>query len=96
MDPDVFVWDTAQRLADYSHGSYSVKAVLNHTMLAEAGTTAYVLRCRRGGVSAADVRDPVDLLFVRILGGPTAGRSGWISSEDARRLNGMPVSPRPE
>lgn len=97
LDPDVFVWDSPQLLAEYARGSsdvrYNAEAVLAHTILATAGTRAWVLACQKLDPSASLPGDP-DILSVRVSAGPYRGRTGWVVSSDARRLDGRPLGSR--
>ena len=95
LDPDVFVWDSVQRLVDYSNGRYDVETVLRHTILVKPGTTAKVLSCRTSSAKdkATYTKVDADFLSVVVTGGPYRGRAGWVGGADARRPDGMPLSP---
>ena len=91
MDPDVFVWDSAQRLVNYTNGAYLVDTVLKHTTLAPAGTPAVFLGCRRSPAGAPSAIK--DMLKVRIFIQTRPPQTGWVSAEDARWLSGKPILP---
>lgn len=94
LDPDVFVWDSPHLLVDYTRGfsdvRYNAEAVLQHTILASAGTTAWVLACQKLYPSAVTPDDP-EMLSIRLAAGPYRGRTGWVAAGDARRANGQPL-----
>lgn len=93
MDPDVFVWDTAQRLVNYSNGAYIVESVLKHSTLAPAGTQAVILSCRRFRVGVRPASAFTEIMKVRIFIQAGRPHAGWISAEDARWPNGKPILP---
>ena len=83
LDPDVFVWDSRERVLDYAAGYWrDTKDVVAHSLLAKPGTRATVVRCYESAVSSRYVNARQDLLAVRIVSGPNRGRYGWITSED--------------
>jgi hypothetical protein len=82
IDPDVFVWDTKQRVVDYASGRWGdTREVLAHTLLAKPGTRAVIVQCGAGLVhrDGADARDAVG---IRLVSGPNKGRYGWVTSDD--------------
>ena len=83
LDPDVFVWDSRERVLDYASGYWrDTEDVVAHSLLAKPGTRATVVRCYAGAVSSRYANAREDLLAVRIVSGPNRGRYGWITSED--------------
>lgn len=94
LDPDVFVWDSMQRLVDYAGGADDVDTVMRHTTLASAGTHAVVLNCRPSAARLHVTNAFIDLVGVKLVDGRYRGRFGWIFGTDARRDSKMPnVSP---
>jgi hypothetical protein len=96
-NPDVFVWDSRERLARYVSGTWSTtRDVMQHTMLVPAGTPAVVTQCRAGDVRVQYQAAPSDVFAVRLIGGPHANRYGWVVGSDVhleRRPLGSPPSP---
>ena len=87
IDPDVFVWDTKQRVVAYAAGTWrDTHDVLAHSLLAPAGTRAVVLACDPGIVRPKYVVDAFDAIGVRLVSGPNRGRSGWVTSQDLHLL----------
>lgn len=87
-DPDVFVWDSRFRMADYQTGTYDVaKALLPHAWVVPPGTRAVVIACVPGFVHPKYRNAVVDAVGIVMLGGPYRGRSGWITAEDLRRMH---------
>jgi len=83
IDPDVFVWDSRERVVEYARGYWRhTHDVLAHTLLANAGTRAVIIECAPGIVPSSE--DPLDAVGVRILTGPNRGRYGWVTTEDIR------------
>lgn len=83
-DPDVFVWDEATRLIQYSLGKWSnTRSIMLHTVLAHPGTQAVVVACVRGAVHTKYAAGADDALRLRMTSGPYRGRFGWVSSSDA-------------
>ena len=92
LDPDVFVWDSRQRVIDYSAGYWSgARNVLAHTLLAKPGTHAAVVQCVPGAVHSRFANDDQDAVGLRILNGPNRGRYGWVTGEDVHLL--LPPAP---
>jgi hypothetical protein len=82
LDPDVFVWDSKQRVVDYAAGAWrDTHDVLIHSVLAYPGTRAEVVQCDPGIVKPKYI-DPLDAIGVRIVSGPNRGRYGWVTSQD--------------
>jgi len=84
IDPDVFVWDSRDRLIEWTGGRWgSSKEVLAHTTLAVPGTRALVVACAPGVARRkySDVNQ--DAVGVRITSGQYKGRYGWVLSSDA-------------
>jgi len=89
LDPDVFLWDSADRLVHYAEGDYEVATVLHHTTLIRAFTRAVALACRKSviqpsGAEAAEGASTIFLIGVRIAAGTSRGRVGWVISSDTR------------
>jgi len=86
IDPDVFVWDSRERVVAYAARSWeSTHEVLVHTMLAKPGTRALVVECASGIVHVKAAPFPEDAVAVRILSGANRGRHGWVTSADVHR-----------
>jgi hypothetical protein len=46
VDPDVFLWDSRDRLVDYTAGEWgNTRQIFSHTVLTEPGTSALVVAC---------------------------------------------------
>jgi hypothetical protein len=87
LDPDVFVWDSRQRVIDYTGGVWrGAGHVLAHTLLAKPGTRAAVIQCVGGAVHSKFANDDEDAVGLRILNGPNRGRYGWVTGEDVHLL----------
>ena len=87
IDPDVFVWDSKQRVVDYAAGFWgSAHDVLAHSLLAKPGTRAVVVQCDPGVVKPKFVSETLDAVGVRLTNGPNKGKYGWVSSQDIRAL----------
>ncbi|MEO6912578.1 MAG: hypothetical protein ABI182_00980 [Candidatus Baltobacteraceae bacterium] len=84
-DPDVFVWDSKQRLLDYSSGTYDVDRMLvPHALLTRPGTRAIVVTCVPNIVHPKFQYAVDDAIGVKILSGSYRGRYGWIKATDMR------------
>jgi len=86
LDPDVFVWDTKQRVVDYAGGNWGDShEVVVHTLLAKPGTRAVIVQCYPGLVrtKSGDARDAIG---IRMTNGPSKGRYGWVTSEDVHEI----------
>jgi len=89
VDPDVFLWDSRERLIDYSAGQWGdARAIFAHTLLAHPGTIAVVMNCVSGVAHPRDATGDQDAVGVKILSGPYKGRFGWVLSSDVRPLHG--------
>ncbi len=87
-DPDVFVWDSRQRLVNYAAGKWgNTRAVLAHTMLVQPGTEALVVSCAPGAARPEYMPTPKDVLGVKVLTGEFRGRYGWVLADDARLIH---------
>lgn len=87
LDPDVFVWDSRQRVIDYSAGFWrDTKDVLAHSLLAKPGTHAAVVQCAPGAVRSKYASAREDAIGIRIVSGPNKGRYGWVTSEDVHAV----------
>ncbi|MGH7707272.1 MAG: hypothetical protein ACREM8_13715 [Vulcanimicrobiaceae bacterium] len=86
-DPDVFLWDSRVGLIDYESGrSHDAKWVLAHTVLARAGTPAFVVACFPGVVYEKIGSRQLDAIGVKITAGDYRGRYGWVASSDMERI----------
>ncbi len=85
IDPDVFVWDTRQRVVDYAGGSWGTSEVLAHTVLAKPGTRAVIVQCMPDAVrtKGGSTRDAIG---IKLVNGPNKGRYGWVTSDDVHLL----------
>lgn len=92
LDPDVFVWDSAQRLISYAGGDFNTAMVLKHTVLAKPGTTATATECRDRVARPKFSTKSVDIVGVKVTSGKIRGRFGWVLAEDVRRMDGKPVT----
>lgn len=82
-DPDVFVWDSRQRVIDYVEGpGKTTDAVLHHTRLSRPGTRALVIACATAVARAHEPDRLENVVGVKILNGPHRGHYGWVISED--------------
>ena len=82
MDPDVFVWDSMQRLTNYTAGKYVTDDVLRHTLLVSAGTEAVVVTCRDRVAHPRYSAGDADAVGVKLSTGRYRGRYGWVISID--------------
>lgn len=84
VDPDVFLWDSRDRLVDYAAGQWgNTRAIFAHTVLTEPGTEATVVSCYPGVAHPKFAAGDEDAIGVKIVKGPYKGRYGWILSSDA-------------
>lgn len=94
MDPDVFVWDSMQRLTDYTAGKYKTDDVLRHTLLVAAGTAAVVVACRERVVHQRFSAGDADAVGIKLSTGRYKGHYGWINSLDLHvPVRGTPPPP---
>jgi len=91
-DPDVFVWDSSQRLAAYLQGDYDTETVLRHTVLAQPGTKAIAVGCKEAAGHPTYSSSNLDLVGVKLTDGPNRGHYGWVVADDVRRSDGKPVT----
>ena len=91
LDPDVFVWDSAQRLINYIEGDYNVETVLRHTLLVRPGTKAVTVSCRDAAAHPKYTKSDLGIVGVRLTSGPGRGHYGWVAAEDIRRAKPMTV-----
>lgn len=88
-DPDVFLWDSRERLIDYAAGEWGdARAIFAHTVLARPGTAAVVVSCESGVAHPRFQPGAQDAIGVRIMSGPYRGRFGWVLSSDVHPLHG--------
>ncbi len=84
VDPDVFVWDSRERLVDYTGGNWgNTRQIFTHTLLTEPGTLALVIACVPKAAHPRYALGDEDAVGVRLTTGPNRGRYGWILSSDA-------------
>jgi hypothetical protein len=92
-DPDVLVWDSRERLVDYSSGSVDTRQfMLPHAMLNRPGTRAVVIGCVAQIVHPKFSMTSADAVGILILSGKYRGRYGWVSSSDIH-ARGLPEAP---
>ena len=88
-DPDVFLWDSRERLIDYAAGQWGdARAIFAHTILARPGTAAVVVSCDSG---VAHPRFQAGRRTRSAFGscpGPYRGKFGWVLSSDIHPLHG--------
>ena len=97
LDPDVFLWDSADRLVRYAAGDYDVQTVLKHTVLVHAFSKAFALGCRTkvirptaaGGAQGESI---IYLIGVRVVSGDARGKYGWVLSADVRGPGGRKLT----
>jgi len=83
LDPDVFVWDSKLRAADYASGTWrNTRDVIAHTLLAKPGTHAQVVACQKDMIRSRYANETLDAVGIRLISGPYHGRYGWVTSED--------------
>ena len=93
VDPDVFLWDSRERLVNYTASQWSnTRAIFAHTLLARPGTQAVVVSCYPGAAHPKYGEGDEDAIGVRILAGPHKGRYGWVLSSDTHALSGQSFS----
>lgn len=83
VDPDVFVWDSRDRLLTYAAGQWrDTRAIFAHTLLAEPGTQAVIVSC--SAMSSRSVSPPGQpgTIGVRVMSGRYRGRYGWVLQSD--------------
>jgi hypothetical protein len=84
IDPDVFVWDSRNRLIDYTAGRWSdSRAIFSHTTLAQSGTEAVVISCASAAARPKYSSSDQDVIGVKITRGPFRGHYGWVLATDA-------------
>jgi hypothetical protein len=95
LDPDVFLWDSSDRLARYAQGDYDVEEVLKHTTLIRAYSRAVTVGCRSTALHASYAEKSDDLVYlvgVRVATGHARGRYGWVLSTDLRGPDGRSLT----
>ncbi len=95
VDPDVFLWDSRERLIDYTAGQWgNTRTIFVHTVLTEPGTSALVVACLPGAAHSRYALEDEDAVGIRLTSGPNRGRYGWVLSTDVHlmRLNGESAS----
>jgi hypothetical protein len=89
VDPDVFIWDSRDRLIDYAAGAWgNTRAIFAHTVLAEPGTQATVVSCFPSVAHPKFSTGDEDAIGVKIMSGPHRGRYGWVLSSDIHSSRG--------
>jgi hypothetical protein len=89
VDPDVFLWDSRDRLIDYAAGQWgNTRAIFAHTLLAEPGTQAMVVACYPSVAHPKFSTGDEDAIGVKIMSGPHRGRYGWVLSSDIHLSHG--------
>jgi hypothetical protein len=89
VDPDVFLWDSRDRLIDYAAGAWgNTRAIFAHTVLAEPGTQAMVVACYPSVAHPKFSTGDEDAIGVKIMSGPHRGRYGWVLSSDIHLSHG--------
>ena len=84
VDPDVFLWDSRERLVDYTAGQWgNTRTIFSHTVLTEPGTFALVVACIPKAAHPRYAIGDEDAVGVRLTSGPNRGRYGWVLSTDA-------------
>ena len=98
LDPDVFLWDSPDRLQRYTSGEFDVETVLKHTTLIKAFTSAVALGCRptvvHSDAAGAGADSPLFIVGVRVASGLSRGRWGWVLSSDIRPVSRQMTSRR--
>ena len=97
LDPDVFLWDSADRLVRYAAGDYDVQTVLKHTVLIRAFSKASALGCRKQVIrptaaGAAQGESIIYLIGIRVVSGDARGKYGWVLSTDVRGPGGRKLT----
>ncbi|MBC5799891.1 MAG: hypothetical protein GIX03_13015 [Candidatus Eremiobacteraeota bacterium] len=83
VDPDVFVWDSRDRLLTYAAGQWrDTRAIFAHTLLAEPGTQAVVISCSAVASRSAAPPGQPGTIGVRVMSGRYRGRYGWVLQSD--------------
>lgn len=86
-DPDVLVWDSRFRLAEYQTGTFDAqRALLPHAWILRPGTRGIVRTCVPGAVRPRFRDDVEDALRIYVINGRYAGHWGWVLSEDVRTV----------
>jgi hypothetical protein len=89
VDPDVFLWDSRDRLVDYAAGQWgNTRAIFAHTLLAEPGTQAMVVACYPAVAHPKFSTGDEDAIGVKIMSGPHRGRYDWVLSSDIHVARG--------
>lgn len=92
LDPDVFLWDSSDRLLKYATGDYDVETVLKHTTLVRAFSRAVAIGCKNASIRPPKYQGPsgssLYLVGVKVASGRSRGRYGWVLSTDIRGPDG--------
>lgn len=82
-DPDVFIWDTKQRLGDFSSDRWgSFALIMAHTVLVRPGTHGIVTHCVSGAAHDRRTGAVRDAVRVYVASGKYRGRYGWVIASD--------------
>jgi len=95
LDPDVFLWDSSDRLVKYATGDYDVETVLKHTTLVRAYSRAVAVGCKNTSIHAtndATPSPPLYLVGVKVASGGARGHYGWVLSTDIRGPDGRQLT----
>lgn len=83
LDPDVFLWDSRDRLVNYTEGQWgNTRTIFAHTILAQPGTRATVVACYPSATRTKYSNVERDAIGVKIMSGPYRGHYGWVLSSD--------------
>jgi len=94
LDPDVFLWDSSDRLVKYATGDYDVETVLKHTTLVRAYSRAVAVGCKNASIPPRSeaTPGPLYLVGVKVATGRARGRYGWVLSTDIRGPDGRQLT----
>ena len=85
-DPNVFVWDSRERVLKYAYAKFrNVEGLLTHAVLAAPGTRAKVTSC----VRVAQLNPPFHVISIVITSGPLRGEIGWLRSTDIAVMHAL-------
>jgi len=95
LNPDVFLWDSSDRLVRYETGDYDVETVLKHTTLVKAYSRAVAVSCKNTTIRPQyqpKAAGPFYLVGVKVATGRFRGRYGWVMSTDIRGPDGRQLT----
>ncbi len=91
VDPDVFVWDSRDRLLTYASGQWrDTRAIFAHTLLAEPGTQAVIVSCSASLSRSVPSPGQPGTIGVRVMSGRYRGRYGWVLQSDTHLASRSP------